>query len=327
MAGLATAQETICALRREIARIEGSLPERLVVPEAGADDDPVLRRYGRPERVSAGSSPLAGTGVPGFDVALGSGLQMALTEIAGREIRDSGIVSGFTLALATVVSRSGLREPPARPILWVSLAGILAEAGFPHLPGLEQFFGLASGKLLLVRAIRLEDALWTAEEAIRLGGFSATVLELRGNPAKLNLTATRRLHHRAREAGRPVFLIRHSAVPEPTAAPIRLLLSPAPSPLRETLAGPLPRSIGPPAFAVTLSKSRTGRNGTFVLEWNPHDFAFQERRPFGERKPVQENSRRAQNSGDLVPAPLHGPDPAPAALGGLVTAQEERRTG
>ena len=325
MARMAMAQEKVFALRREIARIEGTLPERLAMPATAGGEAPVLRHYGRPEAVS---SAVVKTGVLPLDAALGGGLmRAALTEIAGRETRDSGIVSGFALALAAIVSRNGSGEPSARPILWVCLADVLAEAGFPYLPGLEQFFGVVPGKLFLARARRLEDALWTAEEAARLGGFSATVLELRGNPARLDLTATRRLHHRAREAGRPVFLVRHSAAPEPTAAPTRFLASPAPSPLRETLAGPLPRSIGPPAFTVTLSKSRTGRNGTFVLDWNPHDLAFQERRPFGERGSVQESGRRVQDSGDLVAASFHGPDPAPAARGGLASAQEKRRTG
>jgi protein ImuA len=322
MAPHAMARETIFALRREIAKIEGALPERLAAPADG--DMPVLRRNGRPDIASP--APFIETGAPRFDAASGGIMQAALTEVTGRETRDSGIVSGFALALAAIVSRGGRCGRTARPILWVCLADMLVEAGFPYAPGVERLFGLAPEKLLLARAGRLEDALWTAEEAARLGGFSAVFLELRGNPAKLDLTATRRLHLRAGEAGQPVFLIRHSAAPEPTAAPTRLLVSPAPSPLRETFAGPLPRSIGPPAFAVTLSKSRTGRNGTFVLEWNAHDFAFQERWSTGQRGSVREGAQ-AQDLGALAAASLDGQDPAPAARGGLAPVQEKRRTG
>ncbi|WP_309082810.1 hypothetical protein [Chelativorans sp.] len=317
MARNAMAQEKIFALRREIARIEGSLPERLQAPET--EGEPVLRRYGRP----AGAADFAGTGTPRFDAAFGGGiLKAALTEIAGRETRDGGIVAGFALAIAATAARSGRQAQ--RPVLWIGLADMLFEAGFPYAPGIERFFGLAPEKFLLARANRFEDAFWVAEEAIRLGGFSAVFLELRGNPAKLDLTATRRLHHRAREAGRPLFLIRHSGAPEPTAAPTRLLVSPAPSPLRETLTGPLPRSIGPPAFAVALSKSRTGRSGTFVLDWNPHDFTFQERWPSGERGSVRKSGRRAQDPGCLAAASFDGPDPAAAARGGLAPVRERR---
>ncbi|WP_246249146.1 ImuA family protein [Chelativorans alearense] len=326
MARTAMAQETICALRRKIARIEGALPERLAAPEEG--ESLVLRRYGRPEGAAAPMS-LAETGTPRLDAALGGGiLQAALTEVIGRETRDSGIVSGFSLALAAIASRAGaFSAEGARPVLWVATADILAEAGFPYAPSVEQFFGLTPDRLLLVRANRLEDALWAAEEAARLGGFSATFLELRGNPARLDLTATRRLHHRARDAGRPVFLIRHSSEPEPTAAPTRLLVSPAPSSLRETLAGPLPRSIGPPAFAVTLARSRTGKTGTFTLEWNPHDFVFQERWPTGERGSAFKSSRGAQDTGGMATASFDRPDPAPPVRGGLAPARKERRAG
>ena len=116
-----------------------------------------------------------------------------------------------------------------------------------------------------------------AEEAAGNKALSAVVLELRGNPARLDLTATRRLHRRAEQAGRPVFLLRQAAFAEPTAAPVRLLVEPAPAGLRRTLAGPLPRSIGPPAFIVTIGKSRTALPGQFIVEWNADELAFAER--------------------------------------------------
>lgn len=322
MARSAMAQEKIYALRREIAKIEGRQPEPLAAP-AGKDGETLLRHDGRPEGVIE-------TGTPHFDAALGGGLQQAvLTEVVGRESRDSGLVSGFALALAAMASRESRDEEPPRPVLWVCMADTLMETGFPYAPGVEQFFGLSPDRLLMARVSRLEDALWASEEASQLGGFSAVFLELRGNPAKLDLTATRRLHHRAREADCPVFLIRHSAEPEPTAAPTRLVISPAPSSLRETLAGALSRSIGPPAFSVTLTKSRVGKNENYLLEWNPHDFAFQERRPARDRQSVRENAGQPgpQNPGDLVPASFDRPDSAAPARKRLAPAARKRRTG
>lgn len=326
MAHIALAQEKIFALRREIARIEGHLPERLDAPAKRDGGETVRRHYGRPEGVA--SSLSVGTGAPRFDAALGGGiLQADLTEIIGRETRDGGVVSGFALALAAIASLAGKQR--TRPVLWVGMADMIGEAGFPYAPGVEQFFGLTPDKLLMTRVTRLGDALWVAEEAAQLGGFSAVFLELRGNPARFGLTATRRLHHRAREAGQPLFLIRHSAEPEPTAAPTRLLVSPAPSLLRETLAGSLPRSIGPPAFAVTLAKSRIGRNENFVLEWNPHDFAFRERGPVGDRQSVQDNVRepRPQDSGGLVAASSIRPGSAAPAWSGLAPEERKWRAG
>ena len=106
------------------------------------------------------------------------------------------------------------------------------------------------GSLLFAEAPKLADALWIAEEAARLTALAAVILELRGNPDRLDLTATRRLHRRAQEAGRPVFLLRQAAEAEPTAAPVRFVVAPAPAAPRSTLAGPLAGSIGPPAFTV-----------------------------------------------------------------------------
>ena len=109
--------------------------------------------------------------------------------------------------------------------------------------------------------------------------LAAVILEIRGSPQRLDLTATRRLHARAQSAGRPVFLLRQAAEAEPTAAPVRLIVSSAPAAPRRTIAGPLAGSIGRPAFTVSIGKSRTALPGQFTLEWNPDEHAFEERRP------------------------------------------------
>ena len=273
----AVAQETVFALRQKIARLEGTLPAILEQPK-GAEVVPILvRRKG----VAGGRGMHIATGVEGLDAALGGGLpKAALTEIQGLETRDGGAVAGFALALAAFLRG---RDMPARPLLWIGTAEIFGEAGLPHAPGLASGFGLEPGALLFAEAPKLTDALWIAEEAAALKALSAVILEVRGNPARLDLTATRRLHVRAQQAGRPVFLLRQGALPDPTAAPVRLVVAPAPSGLRETLSGSLPRSIGPPGFLVTLSKSRTAMTAQFTLEWNADECAFFDRRPEPER--------------------------------------------
>ena len=110
--------------------------------------------------------------------------------------------------------------------------------------GLARDFGIAPEALLFSEAPKLADALWIAEEAARLSALAAVIIELRGNPDRLDLTATRRLHRRAEQAGRPVLLIRQAAQAEPTAAPVRFVVAAAPAAPRATLAGPLAGSIG-----------------------------------------------------------------------------------
>lgn len=303
MARAAMAQETICALRRKIARIEGTLPERLIAPQAEGGQ-PVLRRGGRPE--GAAGSPWIETGVPRLDTVLDGGLpRAALTEIYSVQTRDAGAAAGFVLALAALLRRrEGRLEEERGTVCWIGTSELFREAGIPYAPGLEKLFGLSCDDLLFCAADKLADVLWIAEEAARLKHFSAVVLEIRGNPVSLDLTATRRLHRRAQETGRPLFLIREAAEAEPTAAPVRLQAGPAAAGLRTTPTGLLNGSIGPPAFTVTISKSRTAPPARFVLEWNPHEYSFREIRPAHSRA--------------LVPA--SGVRPHPPAAGGAVVA-------
>lgn len=271
MATSAVARDVVFALRRKIAKIEGTLPELLAAP---SDDRPPAGLLVRRNGVASARDLLLPTGVQELDETLGGGLpKAALTEIHGGATRDAGAVAGFALSVASLVLK-------ARPglVLWVGTAEIFREAGLPHAPGLAARFGLAPEQLLLAEAPKPADVLWIAEEATRIGEFAAVMVELRGNPRGLDLTATRRLHRRAQEAGRPVLLLRHAAEAEPTAAPTRFIAAPAPAGLRRTVAGPLSQSIGPPGFAIEIGKSRTTLPGKFILEWNSDARTLEHRR-------------------------------------------------
>jgi protein ImuA len=296
MAPSAVARGTIASLRHQIAKIEGRLAERLDAP---AEDIDLVRHGGVPAGV-----PLA-TGAERFDAVLGGGLPGAgLTEIHAAGTRDAGAAVAFILALV----RLSLERTPA-PVLWVGTAESFREAGYPYSPGIRFLYGIDPARLLVAQAGKLTDALWIAEQAAALDGFSAVLMETHGNSAHLDLTATRRLHYRARDAGHPLFLLRQAAEPEPTAAPFRLIVRAAPAGLRHILGKPLARSIGPPAFFVEISKNRTAPPTQFTLEWNNHANVFQERGALQERA--------AENPVPVVPASQHG-TPAQAAAGTLL---------
>lgn len=258
MAHTAVARGTLVSLRREIARIEGRLAERLEPPrEAEADDSAMLLR--RAGIAVHDSLPL---GVEAFDRAAGGGIpRTGLTEIHAAAMRDVAAASGFALALALLAT-----DAPA-PILWIATAEMLRETGRPYAPGLVQRFGLSPARLLFAEAPKPVDALWIAEEAASAATFSAILVEIGGEPRELDLTATRRLHRRALTAGQPMLLLRAAAGAQPTAAPLRLVVGAAPSSLRNTLSGPLQGSIGPPAFNVSIGKSRTALPASVILEW------------------------------------------------------------
>jgi protein ImuA len=213
-------------------------------------------------------------------------------------MRDAGAAAAFALALA----RLSMDKPSAH-ILWAGMTQSFHEAGYPYPPGLRFLHGIDPSGFLVAQADKLTDALWIAEQAAALDGFSAVILETRGSSARLDLTATRRLHCRARDAGHPLFLLRQAAQAEPTAAPFRLIVSSAPAGPRHVLGMQLNGSIGPPAFRIEISKNRAAPPAQFTLEWNTHARVFQE--------------RTAENPVLMVPASEHRA-PAAAAAGTLL---------
>ncbi|UVK39667.1 hypothetical protein LHFGNBLO_001061 [Mesorhizobium sp. AR10] len=315
MAMTAVARETVFALRRQIAKIEGTLPERLEAPagssldaaDVTANTDVTIVRRGI---AAATQDAFLRTGAERLDAALSGGLpKAALSEIHGTETRDAGAVAGFALSLVSLI----LKQGPRLPVLWIGTTEIFREAGFPYAGGLHACFGIEPEQLLFSEVPRLVDALWVAEEAARMTALAAVILEIRGSPQRLDLTATRRLHARAQSAGRPVFLLRQAAEAEPTAAPVRLILSSAPAAPRSTIAGPLAGSIGRPAFTVSIGKSRTALPGQFTLEWNPDEHAFEERRTEDSVAVVPASGRRkdiAAATGAVLAFPTVG-SPAP----------------
>src|SRR5690606_2649842 len=176
MARTATAQEQLFALRQQIARIEGTQPERLEGGRAGgeevekADDSAgMLVRRNQP----AGLFPL---GVVELDEALGGGLpRAALIEIIGRQTRDAAVAAGFSLALAAIARKGSGSQSP---LLWIGLSNFFFETGLPYAPGFTRLFGITPDRLLLVHPKRIEDALWVAEEAAIQNQFGAILLEL-----------------------------------------------------------------------------------------------------------------------------------------------------
>ncbi|ESX65123.1 hypothetical protein X759_29705, partial [Mesorhizobium sp. LSHC420B00] len=229
MATSAVARETVFALRRQIAKIEGTLSERLEAPAGSSFDADVPRqslassRNPTPARnltivrrglAVAPPDAFLRTGAERLDAALSGGLpKAALSEFHGAATRDAGAVAGFVLSLISLI----LSQGPRLPVLWIGTSEVFREAGFPYAGGLHAFFGIEPEQLLFSEAPRLLDALWVAEEAARMTALAAVILEIRGNPQRLDLTATRRLHARAQSAGRPLFLLRQAGEPEPTA--------------------------------------------------------------------------------------------------------------
>lgn len=300
--GRPEAAVTLADLQARIARIEGRplhglampAPQPGLSPEAepsdgharllgdSADGTAVL-----PER--SGTLPVPRPRVSALTRLL---RQPGLAEIHVDDTRGSGAGAGFALAMAVLLGAGA-----GRPALWIGAGLGFSEGGLPYLPGLAGH-GLSPGALLLVRARRLEEAIWAGEEAARSAAPVLTILEVRGNPGRLGLEGTRRLHVRARDAGMPLLLLRQGGRAEATAAPLRLRVAPAPAAeVADRRADPgAAKLIGHPVFAITVEKSRDGRPYRLLLEWNPHDRRF--------------HAPAEPHSGDLAALPVDRPDPA-----------------
>ena len=265
MAGNATAQETLFALREQIARLEGkALPAKAAAEQA----DLAAQR----EEPAAGNRSRLPFDIEEMDEALEGGLLLdAITEIRSLSMHDAGAASGFVLSLAALLKTKECNE---KPMLWIADGFSAREVGMPYGSGLKQF-GLDPHTVFHASPRKLDDALWLAEAALASGVFLVTILEVHGNPKAFGLTESRRLNLRAKAAGRPLFLLRHAGEEEASSASFRLLVEPAPAVERRLPDGSrLGGSIGHPVFQLTLEKSRNPAPLSFLLEWTPRDRQF-----------------------------------------------------
>lgn len=290
------AQGDIHALRETIARIEGSVPK----PRPGAAD-------GRDTDFSPTGDARLPLGIDVFDAAMGGGFPAAgLAEIRTAQTRDWGTASAFVMTLiaclaARVKALSG-------PLVWIGAPEARLDGGDVWMPGFAGLLGPVP-RIVLVRPARLGDALWAAETAAASASIGAAILEVRGNPAGFALAESRRLHLRARASARPLFLLRQAGAEEASAAPVRFHVAPAPAAARPLAGGaPLPGSLGRPAFAVTLEKSRLPASPSLTLEWNPDESRFAVRFPV-----AGAGSAGPAHPGAQLPASSDRPDLADAA--------------
>ncbi|MCU0830365.1 MAG: hypothetical protein MUC58_02410 [Rhizobiaceae bacterium] len=232
--GTAAAQAALARLREQVARA-GAASGRHPAAHAAEVHHPAL-----PGRLAAG----------------------ALHEMFAASGADAAAACGFA-ALSAMIAAQG------RAILWVRQTMIEAEFGLIHPPGLIEL-GLDPARVALVRVRDAGEALKAADEAVRCGGLGALIVDLHGNPAKLDLTATRRLSLGAAQSGVTAFLTRSAGEPAPNAAATRWRVQAAPSRALEA------RAPGPPAFGLTLLRDRTGgMQRHWQVEWNRDETRFE----------------------------------------------------
>ncbi len=139
-------------------------------------------------------------------------------------------------------------------VLWISGSG----EAWP--PGLARF-GLAPARLVLVRAMQWQDALWAMEEALRCAAVTGALLEVpEEGEAGLDLTATRRLQLAAEAGGALGLVLRPDA--------LGLGQSAATTRWRVGSLGGEGRGLGDPRWQLELLRARGGRpGGPWAVTW------------------------------------------------------------
>jgi protein ImuA len=157
-----------------------------------------LRRQLNTEAVLGPESAVARLNVAAIDGALPwGGLPCgALHEVTGAAM--DGAATGFCAMLLAQLSGG------ARSVLWIANDDDL------YGPGLAAY-GLSADRLIVVRARRPVEILWTLEEALRCRGLAAAL----GEVPDLSLAASRRLQLAARSSGVTALLLRQRAETSP----------------------------------------------------------------------------------------------------------------
>jgi len=187
-------RDQFAALRRKIARIEGS-----------------------PALAGPGSVPL---GHADADAVLGGGLARGrLHELFALDAADASSGAGFAAMLAL---RMG------GPVVWLRTQDAERLGGGLHAPGLGEI-GIDPAALVLGVLPDAKAVLRAGLDVVRCAAVGVAVVELWRNPRELDLTATRRLAVAAESSGVTALLLRVEAVPMPSAAHTRWTVRAGPS--------------------------------------------------------------------------------------------------
>lgn len=202
-----------------------------------------------------------------------------LHEVYAASAADGCAAIGFVLGCigGRLAGRgNGPRErsgavPAPDAVCWVRQDWLGREAGRVNATGLAEF-AVSADAVTLVCAKDVLGLLQAGLEAARCPDLAAALIEFQGEARLYDLIASRRLSRAAREAGLPLYVVRHAAKVCPSAAETRWQVRALPS--RPLLAN----APGLATFHVTLLRNRGGPAGQdWAMEWNRDKLGFDER--------------------------------------------------
>ncbi|WP_119390086.1 ImuA family protein [Taklimakanibacter lacteus] len=179
-------------------------------------------------------------------------------EIHAATPEDQPAALGFLIALMAAIS------PGTEPLFIVTSAPGLLSTGRLYGHGLNML-GLDPGRITLVEARNDIEALWAIEEILHSGAARITAGLL---SRSLDLKKSQRLSLAAREARRPLLVLRPPDGSAASAVETRWSIAAAPA-HRSTSSG-----LIAPCWQVRLERCRNGWPGEFVLEWHHASHRF-----------------------------------------------------
>lgn len=205
-------------------------------------------------------------GIPAMDEAFKDGFPVsALHEVRCSLTRDIGAATGFLTGLLA----GCMRQRQGR-IAWIRDPACHLDGGQLFPAGLSMF-GLDPARLLVVHPADLKTALWAVDEAAKCKDLAGAVFHVKGNPARFDMTATRRLMLKAQQNGLFVCVLRQGGEEEASAAVTRWHVQAAPSGGDPDLEN----GIGLLRLGLVLERNRNGRTGQWAIAWNQQKQEFE----------------------------------------------------
>jgi protein ImuA len=193
-----------------------------------------------------------------------------LHELTPAVHQDRPAALGFLFALAALSL-----EVHSGPAVFVASQRALAHFGQPYGHGLHQL-GLDVDRLLLVITRTEKDALWALEETLRAQARPAVVAG--AVESNLNLTSSRRLNLAAGVHSTSLLLLR--PISGTSAARTRWRIGAAPA-ARDRFG-----TFAQARWRVALERSRNGRPGQWLVEWNHVAHRFRVVEGLADRPPL-----------------------------------------
>ncbi len=233
----------------------------------------IERHAGNPKPIEGLTSTKAGNRAAGLWEPIGRDLgdeslvpvEPALHELVADGYGSHPAVRDFGLALVASFLHQHRQAGGMSTVLWCQRKRDDGEFGRLHGPGLIDI-GLPPEQLVVITGRRDADCLWAMEQGLRSGGVAAVI----GMVESANLIASRRLALAAADHRTGCLLMPAHHGREPSAASTRWRIK-AGSSLPDYLNT---KGLGRPCWQLDLDRSRQGRTGRWIVEWDHETYRF-----------------------------------------------------